>query len=70
MGSAPLDFYCRMCFKKAKGEAEFMARTRAKAEEEDKKQAAAAAAAAGAAGAASEAAPPALNKEVLHAEEP
>jgi AN1-type zinc finger protein 5/6 len=69
-GSAPLDFYCSLCFKKAKGEAEFMARTRAKAEEEDKKQAAAAAAAAGAAGAASEAAPPALNKEVSPSPEP
>ncbi len=69
-GSAPLDFYCSLCFKKAKGEAEFMARTRAKAEEEDKKLAAAAAAAAGAAGAASEAAQPALDKEVLPSPEP
>jgi len=44
-GSAPLDFYCSVCFKKARGEEEFMQRTKAKEmkEEADKKKAAAAA---------------------------
>lgn len=40
-GSAPLDFYCSLCFKKARGEAEFIERTRAKErkEEEEKQKA-------------------------------
>jgi len=42
-GSAPLDFYCSVCFKKARGAEEFAARTKAKErkEEEDKFKAAA-----------------------------
>ena len=66
-GSAPLDFYCSVCFKKARGEAEFMARTRAKEEEAEKKKQQAAAAAAAAA---AEAAAPSLDKEVVSTPEP
>jgi hypothetical protein len=47
-GSAPLDFYCSVCFKKARGEDEFMARTKAKEMKEEEEKKAAAAAAAGA----------------------
>lgn len=45
-GSAALDFQCSVCFKKARGEAEFMERTKAKERKEAEDKAAAAAAAA------------------------
>ena len=48
-GSAPLDFYCSVCFKKARGEAEFMERTKAKERKEEEENAAKAATAAAAA---------------------
>jgi len=43
-GSAPLDFYCSVCFKKARGEAEFVARTQQKERKEAEDKAAAEAA--------------------------
>lgn len=50
-GSAPLDFYCSVCFKKARGEEEFMQKTKEKEmKEEAETKKAAAVAEAGAAG--------------------
>jgi hypothetical protein len=63
-GSAPLDFYCSVCFKKARGEDEFMARTRLKEKKEEDEKKAAAAKAAESAGSAQ------TDKEMIATPEP
>ena len=66
-GSAPLDFYCSVCFKKARGEAEFMERTKAKERKENEEKAATAAAAAPAPAPAQEAGAAGVEKEIAPA---